>query len=81
MFLGKKSTLLKQSNDFLYKEMIEGLRNSPKLPYSCFFCEFWRGKDDLRVRKEDFDAVQRILCKFFIEPSPDTQHKERQGMG
>jgi hypothetical protein len=33
------------------------------------------GKDLIRK------TVLRILCKFFIEPLPDTQRKERQGTG
>jgi hypothetical protein len=39
--------------------MIEGCRNSPKkiCHILVFFCEFWRGKDDLHVRKDYLDAV------------------------
>ncbi len=35
-----------------------------------FFREFWRGKDDLRVRKDDFDAV------FFLSATPRLAESE-----
>jgi hypothetical protein len=52
--------------------MIEGCRNSPKLSFSGLFREFRRGKDDLRVRKDDFDAI------FFLLAIPRLGESESQ---